>query len=251
MTETHAVLLTGDELPDLPVAAAAMAEVLGFTTADVLQLLGLRSGLLIEGLALDRARVCASALQHAGVPVRVVPDAKVVELPELLTLKAARVLDEGLEYLAPQTHGVAPWNELIWIDLVHVHHVEQETFEDWKVVKSGGGGMDVKRFKSNRSVSRWPPHIDVVSYDPWLLLRIPLDGFQFATTGLTLHENRKQNLYAMCIAIASRAPDITLGPGMRWFREGSPPMENRVPGDVVYRNSLRWRLTKLFLEPAS
>jgi len=250
MADTYAVLLNDDEPLDLRVAAEAMAEVLGFATADVLQLLGLRSGILIEGLDHERARICAGSLQHEGISVRVVPDAKVVELPELLTLTAARVLDEGLEFLGDGKHGVASWNELVWIDLVHVHNVAQEKFDDWKVVKSGGGRMNVNRYTNQRAVSRWPPHVDIVSYEPWLLLRIPQDGFQFATTGLKVHENRKQNLNALCIAVASRAPDISLGPGMQWFRDGSPPRENRVPGDAVYRNSLRWRLTNLFLETA-
>jgi hypothetical protein len=89
---------------------------------------------------------------------------------------------------------------------------------------------------------------DLVTHEPWLLLRIPLERFSYAATGLPVFPIRRQNLIAFAATIASRASGARLGVGMQWLGSQSPPRENRMPSQAIYRGYLRWQLTRLFLK---
>jgi hypothetical protein len=88
------------------------------------------------------------------------------------------------------------------------------------------------------------------------LLRLDLNRFSFHSTGLKVHPSRRQNIWALCIALATRAKTAECGPGVRWVTRGSVPERQRVRSDEAYNDLLRWRLTLLSelegsLEPAT
>lgn len=96
-------------------------------------------------------------------------------------------------------------------------------------------------------VTRQPPFLDVVSREPWLLLRILPERFEFAGTGLPLFAAGRENLLALAATIASRATAAHLGPGLSWLESHSPPREHRAQTAATYRGFLRWQLTRFAL----
>jgi hypothetical protein len=88
--------------------------------------------------------------------------------------------------------------------------------------------------------------VDVVTYQPWLLLRIPMDRFEFAATGLPMFPVRRQNLIVIASAIAGHALDARVGPGLQALLSRTGP-EVRPASQAVYRGVLRWQLTLSFL----
>ena len=88
----------------------------------------------------------------------------------------------------------------------------------------------------------------MVTYEPWLLLRISDERFEFTTTGLPTFAARRDNLIALSAAIAERATKGHLGPGMKWLDSGGPRHPHRVASHAIYSGFLRWQLTRLFLD---
>jgi hypothetical protein len=139
----------------------------------------------------------------------------------------------------------------LWIDLVSVQELSREECDDLDFV-GGGGDLDaprVRRVKSSRLVTKYPLFVDLVISEPWLLLRIPQEGFEFAATGLPTFKTRRENLIALAATIASRAITANLGPGMKWVESDGPRREHRLQSRAIYEGFLRWQLTCLKLRP--
>jgi hypothetical protein len=90
--------------------------------------------------------------------------------------------------------------------------------------------------------------MDLITYDPWLLLKIPMENFEFAASGLPILPARRQNLVALATELAARSTAARLGPGMEFLESGGPPREHRLPSEICHRGYMRWRLTRMFLE---
>ena len=88
----------------------------------------------------------------------------------------------------------------------------------------------------------------MVTYEPWLLLRISDERFEFTTTGLPTFAARRDNLIALSAAIAERATKAHLWPGLKWLGSGSPRQPQRVTSSAICSGFLRWQLTRLFLD---
>ncbi len=247
MDETFAVVQIDDAPIDYAQVARVIADPLDLVVAELVPLLSQRSGIFAENLPEGLAKLCAAALIYAGINVQVVAQSAVVELPEVVTLRSARPDDEVFFWLAQERKGVVKWADVVWVDLVSVQEATTEEFEDWHVVNKGGGPK-IQHFKTQRLVTKTPWFIDLVIYEPWLMLRIPQDGFEFTATGLPVFPTRRDNLTALSAAIATKADDATLGPGLAWIESRSTPRENRIPSQAVYRGFLRWQLTRAFLD---
>src|SRR5262249_48365418 len=109
-------------------------------------------------------------------------------------------------------------------------------------------GISIQPVRRHRLASKNRLFIDIVNSDPWLLLRVPQEPFEFAATGLPNFASRRENLAALAAALPSRASGAPLGPGMKWIESNAPPSEQRVASQAVYNGFLRWQLTQLFLQ---
>jgi hypothetical protein len=251
-----AVVRTGDSDVDASRVAKAIAEPLGRTVADLLPKLAQQAGIFAERLPEPVAHQCVGLLSKAGIGARVVPQSAILGPPEIVTLSCARPDESAFSYTAPKREGAVKWTDVLWIDFVSIPELSTEVSEETVVrttVRSYGFGFpsvgaEIDRVKKRRSVTKIPLFIDVVSHEPWLLLRIPQDDFEFATTGLPVFPSRRENLIALAASIASRANEARLGPGLKWMDSGAPPREHRLARRARYDGFLRWELTRLFLE---
>jgi hypothetical protein len=146
-----------------------------------------------------------------------------MEPPEFVTLRSARLDGDGFKYSATDQQGFVKWSDVLWIEFASIPVSASEEFQP---------GL----------------FVDLVTYEPWLLMRIPSEKFDFTATGLPILPARRPNLIALAVELASRANEARLGPGLQWMESESPPREHRVPSQAIYRGMLRWQLTRLFLE---
>jgi hypothetical protein len=250
VTETFAVLHTADSKLDIARVGRLIAEPLGCALADLLPALAQRSGILAERLPEHIALHCIGLLTQAGIQAKMVPQAAIVDHPELVVLRSGRPDEDVFFYVGLERKGTFPWNSLLWIDLVSIQELAKEECDDLEFTAAGAGQLDaprVRRVKSSRLVTKYPLFVDLVTSDPWLLLRIPQDRFDFAATGLPTFATRRENLIALAAVIASRALKAHLGPGMKWVESNTPPREHRLQSKPIYAGFLRWRLTCLTL----
>jgi hypothetical protein len=249
--ETFAVLHTGESTLDISRVGRLIAEPLGYALADLLPALAQRSGILAERLQEHIALQCVGLLIQAGIRAQMVPQAAIVDHPEVVVLRSGRPDEEVFFYIGPERKGTFPWSNFFWIDLVSVQELAKEECDDLDFTAGGGsGGVDsprVRRVKSTRLVTKYPLFVDLVISEPWLLLRIPQDRFDFAATGLPTFATRRENMIALAAVIASRALKAHLGPGMKWVESNSPPREHRLQSQAIYAGFLRWRLTCMAL----
>jgi hypothetical protein len=247
--QTFAVLHTAEAKRDIAQVGRLIAEPLGYALADLLQALAQRSGILAEHLPEHVARQCVGLLTQAGIRAQMVPQAVIVDHPELLVLRSGRPDEEVFFYVGLERKGTFPWNNLLWIDLVSIQELAKEERDELEFTP-GGGELDtgrVRRVKSTRLVTKYPLFVDLVIAEPWLLMRIPQDRFEFTATGVPTFPTRRENLIALAAVIASRALKAHLGPGMKWVESNSPPREHRLQSQAIYAGFLRWRLTCLAL----
>jgi hypothetical protein len=244
--ENFAVVRTDDSAVDGPRIARLIAGTLEVAVADFVQALAQRHGILAENLVESVARRCVALLTDGGVEARVVPQSAIVEPPELMVLRSGRPDDRVFFYVAHERKGVVKWPDVLWLNLVAVQEVSTEEFDDLDV-SGAGDGPSVRRFKNRRLVSKHPLSVDLVTYEPWLLLRIPNKHFDFSATGLPTFSAGRQNLIALAAEIALRSTKAHLGPGLKWIESNTAPHEHRVSSQSVYHGFLRWQLTRLFL----
>jgi hypothetical protein len=251
--KSFALLRTDDSPADTTTIARALADPLGCTVADLLQLLAQRSGLLAEELPEALATRCISFLTQAGVQAEMVPQSAVVDQPECIVLRSGRPDEDVFFYVAPKRKGAFPWANLLWIDLVSVQELSREECDELEFDGSGGDldAARVRRVKSSRLVTKYSLCVDLVISEPWLLLRIPQERFEFASTGLPTFATRRENLVALAAVIASRTLTAHLGPGMKWVEKNSPPREHRLQSHAIYHGYLRWQLTRLLWQSRS
>jgi hypothetical protein len=241
---SFAIVRMDDSDIDVPAVARLIVELLDLSLVDLIQVLPQRSGILAENLAEHVADRCIAVLAAAGIDVRAVPQSAVVEPPEVFTLRSGRADEDVFFYVASDRKGVVTWPEVIWVDFASVQEPSVEEVEDWDISEDDEGGGSGRR----RFVTKRPLFVDVVTHEPWLLLRIPVERFAYAATGLPVFPIRRQNLIAFAATIASRASAARLGIGMRWLESRSPPRDNRMPSQAIYDGHLRWQLTRLFLK---
>jgi len=250
---SFAIVRMDDSDLEIPAVARLIAELLDLSLVDLIQVLPQRSGILAENLAEHVADRCIAVLAAAGIDVRAVPQSAVVEPPEVVTLRSGRADEEVFFYLASDRKGVVKWPEAIWVDLVSTQELSREEEEHWSF--SGGGSSGHAGFEGpihlsadHRFVWKRPLFVDLVTHEPWLLLRIPQEHFEYAATGLPVFPDRRENVIAFAATIASRASAARLGVGMQWLGSQSPPRENRMLSQAIYDGYLRWQLTRLFLK---
>jgi hypothetical protein len=134
------------------------------------------------------------------------------------------------------------WLGVLWVDFVAVQELSKEGYEYIGDEDNEGFAHRVPKL-----VTKYPLFVDVVSSEPWLLLRVPQEHFDFAATGLPTFGGRRDSLIALSAAIAERATKAHVGPGMKWLGSEGPRHPHRVASHAVYSGFLRWQLTRLFL----
>jgi hypothetical protein len=244
--ESFAVVRIDDANVEATRVARVIADPLGIAVADLAQAISERSGILAENLTDSIASRCVVLLNAAGIAARVVPQSAIVQPPEILTLRSGRPDNDVFFYAASNRKGVVKWTDALWINLVSVQEPSSEEFDDWEVVEAGEGTR-VRRFKNRRFVTKRSTFLDLVSREPWLLLRIPENGFQFAAAALPNFPTRRENLIALAAVMAAHATDARLGPGLEWVDSHTKPSAHRVASAAIYDGFLRWQLTRLFL----
>jgi hypothetical protein len=250
--QKFAIVRTADDKLDAPGVARLLAEPLQLAVPDLLQVLPRRSGILAESLTEHVARQCLALLVNAGIAAQVVPQLSIVELPELVTLRSGRPDDQGFSYGASDQQGVVQWSEVLWVDFVSILESTTEEFDDWVLDYSTNEDRSpLRRFKNRRLVTKPTMFVDLVTYKPWLLMRIPSERFDFAATGLPMFPVARQNLTVIASEIASRAVDARIGPGLQALISRTKSPSVRPPSQAVYRGFLRWQLTLLFLAKPS
>ena len=242
--ETFAIVSTADAAIDPTQVARTIADPLGVPLADLIQ--KQRSGILAERLSEPVAGRCVALSRAAGITVRAVPQSSVIELPEVVTVKSGRPDEAAFFYVGSKNQGVVKWDDVLWVDLVAL---QQRTFEKFNYVETGGAENDaVVEVRNPRWKPKQPIFVDLVCREPWLLLRIPQEPFDFAATGLTSFSSRRENIISLAAAIAAKASRARFGPGLKWMQSNAAPREHRVQSQALYDGFLRWQLTRLFLE---
>ncbi|HEV8066778.1 MAG TPA: hypothetical protein VGP76_03510 [Planctomycetaceae bacterium] len=237
-----ALVRTDDSKLDVTRIARLLAGELGLSVMDSLQLLSQRPGILAENLPEEIANRCAFLVAEAGVQARVVPQSAVLEVPEIVTLRSGRLDDDGFLYIVDaRRYGVVKWPDVLWVDFVTIQEFQKQGYTDVEVDE---GEPLVSK---HPLATKFPLFLDLVTYEPWLLLRISDERFEFTTTGLPTFTARRDNLIALSAAIAERATKAHLGRGLKWLDSGSPRQPQRVASTVIYSGFLRWQLTRLFL----
>jgi hypothetical protein len=249
MGDAFAIVRMDDSEVDLAQIARLIAEPLEVEVADLVQTLAHRFGILAEDVSEAVASRCVVALQEVGVSVRAVPQSAIVEPPEPLQLRSGRPDDDVFFYVGPTTQkGVVKWADVVWADLASVQEASQQKYEDWEL-SGRSDGTATRRVRTHRTVvTRQPPFLELVWREPWLVLRISPERFEFTTTGLPLFATARENLLALAGTIASRATAAHLGPGLSWLGTDSPPREHRAQTEATYLGFLRWQLTRYALD---
>src|SRR5580704_1517539 len=239
---SFAVVRMDDSDIDVPVVARLIAELLDDSVVDLIQVLPQRSGILAENLAEHVVDRCIAVLAAAGIDVRVVPQSAVIEPPEVVILRSGRADEDVFFYVASDRKGVVKWPDVLWVDFVTIQGFQKQGYTDVEVDE--GEPLESK----HPLATKFPLFLDLVTHEPWLLLRISDERFEFTTTGLPAFAARRDNLIALSAAIAERATKTHLGPGLKWLDSGSPRQPQRVASPAIYSGFLRWQLTRLFLE---
>jgi hypothetical protein len=237
-----ALVRTDDSNLDVTRIARLLAGALDLSAMDSLQLLSQRPGILVENVPEETANRCAMLVAETGVRARVVPQSTIVEVPEIVTLRSGRLEDDGFSYVVDdRRNGVVKWPDVLWVDFVTIQQFQKQGFADVEVDE--GEPLESK----HPLPTRFRLFLDLVTYEPWLLLRISDERFEFAATGVPTFAARRDNVIALCAAIAQRATKAHLGPGLKWLDSGGPRQPHRVASHAVYSGFLRWQLTRLFL----
>src|SRR5262249_23503423 len=143
-----------------------IAEPLGYAVADLLPALAPRSGILAENLPEHVARQCVGLLTRASIQVQMVPQAAIVDHPQIAVLRTGRPDQEVFFYVGLDRKGTFQWDNLFWIDLVSVQELAKEECDDLDFTAGGGGGSAdaprVRRVKSTRLVTKYPLFVDLV-----------------------------------------------------------------------------------------
>jgi hypothetical protein len=246
--QDFALVRTEDSHIDVTRIARVLASELDLSVMDALQLLAQRPGILAESLPEETANRCAFLIAEAGVQARVVPQAAVLEVPEIVTLRSGRLDAEGFSYVVDaRRQGVVKWPDVLWVDFVTIQEFQKQGYTEVEV-DPGGEGEPVPLVSKHPLGTKFPLFLDLVTREPWLLLRIPDERFEFTTTGLPTFASRRDNLIALSAAIAERATQAHLGPGLKWLDSDSPRQPQRVASPAIYAGFLRWQLTRLFLD---
>jgi hypothetical protein len=246
--QKFALVRTEDSKLDVTRIARLLASELDLSVMDSLQLLSQRPGILAESLPEEIANRCAFLFAEAGVQARVVPQSAVLEVPEIVTLRSGRLDDDGFLYVVDaRRNGVVKWPDVLWVDFVTIQEFQKQGYTDVEV-DPGGEGEPVPLVSKHPLATKFPLFLDLVTYEPWLLLRISDERFEFTATGLPTFASRRDNLIALSAAIAERATKAQLGPGLKWLDSGSPRQPQRVASPAIYSGFLRWQLTRLFLD---
>ena len=241
-----ALVRTDDSKLDVTPIARLLAGELDLSVMDSLQLHSQQPGILAENVPEEIANRCAFLVAEAGVQARVVPQSAVLEVPEIVTLRSGRLDDDGFLYVVDaRRNGVVKWPDVLWVDFVTIQEFQKQGYTDVEVDPDGGGEPLVSK---HPLATKFPLFLDLVTCEPWLLLRIADERFEFTTTGLPTFAARRDNLIALSAAIAERAIKAHLGPGMKWLDSGGPRQPHRVASHAIYSGSLRWQLTRLFLD---
>jgi hypothetical protein len=243
---SFAIVRMDDSDLDVPAVARLIAELLDLSLIDLIQVLPQRSGILAENLAEHVADRCIAVLAAAGINVRAVPQSAVLEVPEIVTLRSGRLDDDGFLYVVDtRRNGVVKWPDVLWVDFVTIQEFQKQGYTDVEVDPDGGGEPLVSK---HPLATKFPLFLDLVTCEPWLLLRISDERFEFTTTGLPTFAARRDNLIALSATIAERAIKAHLGPGMKWLDSGGPRQPHRIASHAIYSGFLRWQLTRLFLD---
>jgi hypothetical protein len=244
--QKFALVRTEDSKLDVTRIARLLAGELDLSVMNSLQLLSQRPGILAENLLEEIANRCAFLVAEAGVQARVVPQSAVLEVTEIVTLCSGRLDDDGFWYVDDtRRNGVVKWPDVLWVDFVTIQEFQKQGYTDVEVDPDGGGAPLVSK---HPLATKFPLFLDLVTCEPWLLLRISDERFEFTTTGLPTFAARRDNLIALSAAIAERAIKAHLGPGMKWLDSGGPRQPHRVASHAIYSGFLRWQLTRLFLD---
>jgi hypothetical protein len=254
-TEAFAVVQMDDSEIDWRDLARKLAKILEVEVADLVHLMPQRSGIFAEKLAKSVAQHCVALAASEGISARFVPQSAVQELPTMIALRSCRLQDDGFACHAAGQEGFIKWPDVLWIDFVSIpaQRKEKPAAEPQAVLnrRTTAEGTPLPEFPSARSsATDRVVSVDLLSYEPWLLIRIPLENFDYATTGLPILPARRQNLVALASELSSRAAGARRGPGLDFLESGGPPKEHRLPNETCYWGYLRWQLTRLFLETA-
>jgi hypothetical protein len=246
--DAFAVLRVDDDADiDIRTIARLIAEPLELSYGELIQVLPSRSGLFAENLTEHDAIKCAAWVVEGGVKVKVIPQSAIVDPPDFVILRSGAPGDDVFFYIADDQQGVAKWSEILWIDFVTILEQVMEGVNDIRPMDDDEGSTP-RLYQSPRTITRTSTYVDLVVYEPWMVLRIPQVTFDFTRSSLPILPARRQNLIELASTIASRATTARLGPGMKWCESGTPPRDYRVPSPAVYQGFLRWQMTRLFLQ---
>jgi hypothetical protein len=243
---SYAVLRQTEDEFDPLIAAGLLAPILGHPRADLQQELLRRPGILAEQLKCETAYQAAAVLCDHGIPAQAVENDVLVDPPPLLELRGGCVLEEGIGFETIREKGFVPWQEVVFFDVAEVQTRRTDKETKWEPSFDDEGERSRERVTYTKLVTGWQGFLDVVSYEPWFLLRVKRGEFKFAATGLPVHATSDKNLSALAVVIRTRCPAATAGRGFELMFDGDPQTQQRVNTMAVYDNLLRWRLTRLF-----
>jgi hypothetical protein len=228
--------------------AEVLADHLDLPVADLLPAIGLRWGILAEGLSERLARQCVAAYQATKLPVAMLAEELMFDPPQRVELREAEFQPAALACTIDRQIQCVPWDRLVFADVVRIQTATKEQGVDLVVRPNHselGTGYSLVRKPVQRMGTRFSLSLDMVACEPWLWLRISMDRFRLLGSGLELQSNLKLNLYAMACEVALRAPQMSTGPGYRTPLEGTSLKGQEALTEVAWRHRLRWRVSRL------
>ncbi|MCC9606611.1 hypothetical protein LOC68_16995 [Blastopirellula sp. JC732] len=227
-------------------AAPILAPFAGVIPAEFLQTLHRRPGVLLRDLTEKDALDAAAALGRADIPVQVVAESDMVEVPAppRYPLKSAVLADDAFVVDVPRWTGRIPWDKFFLIDIVPEF-----------VRKTGSMQLDPHESQllaeANTDQTRIQPaartsltvYLELLCRDPLIRMRIDRNAFAFRKAGIPVVPSRETNFRTLVETLQERCVNAVIGPGMRQLLKGMNSTKESNYDRARFENLAAWMLT--------
>lgn len=228
-----AVLFCGDGQFDIRRAGRLVSEALKRPLGDVTRTMKISKGIIADGMDAAAAADLAGQLEAEGVPVLLLPDKDLHNVPPVMRMKSAGFGREGMRceaYLWDATeHMSLAWRNVLLVScgrlqLSEVVEVENETPEE------EGRSRPRRRLKlpgcpeiPELATETWHEYVmDIFCDDPWVRLRLDENTAAYALVDVGSLTEGKRAFYKAAGQIVKNAPDVPVNEGVKLLASNAP-----------------------------
>ncbi len=230
---------------DISEIGRMIAGMLKIPLADVTTRLHACSGFLAESLSKKQAQALKLKLEETNIPVFVVEQKKVRDLPEAELALDAAFDAEGLRIKISDRVETLPWNSILManagvIESWRMKEVAEDPDDDGKRRTALGFGPKRKQTKLVKEVQRRLV-LDVLLREPWRRIRLQEEYTTFNLMADGRKPTSAGNLAAVAQELAGRSGDFLVGDGAVLVGAGSALEE------FAYDNRRKYDLVNFWL----